>query len=68
MLVFGLAASITGVLGDLAESLMKRACGVKDSGRIPTFGGALDILDSMLSASPVAYLVLVVLTGPVPMG
>ncbi|MBE3070659.1 MAG: phosphatidate cytidylyltransferase [Planctomycetes bacterium] len=68
MIVFGLAVSISGVLGDLAESLMKRACGVKDSGRIPTFGGALDILDSMLSASPVAYLVLVVLTGPVPMG
>ncbi len=68
MLVFGTAVSISGVLGDLAESLMKRACGVKDSGRIPTFGGALDILDSMLSASPVAYLVLVVLTGPVPVG
>ena len=68
MLVFGLAVSVSGVLGDLGESLMKRACGVKDSGRIPTFGGALDILDSMLSAGPVAYLVLVVLTGPVPMG
>ena len=64
MLVFGAAVSISGVLGDLAESLMKRACGVKDSGRIPGFGGALDILDSMLSASPVAYLLLVVLTEP----
>jgi phosphatidate cytidylyltransferase len=57
-LLFGGAVSVSGVLGDLAESLMKRACGVKDSGRIPGFGGALDILDSMLAAGPVAYLLL----------
>jgi phosphatidate cytidylyltransferase len=65
MVLFGLAVSIAGLLGDLAESLIKRACGVKDSGTIPGFGGALDILDSMLAAAPVAYLALVVLTGPV---
>ena len=64
MLIFGAAVGTTGILGDLAESLIKRACGVKDSGRIPSFGGVLDILDSMLAAAPVAYLVLVVLTGP----
>jgi len=64
VIVFGAVVSVSGVLGDLAESLMKRACGVKDSGRIPTFGGALDILDSMLSAAPVAYVLLVVLTEP----
>ena len=65
MVLFGLVVSVAGVLGDLAESLIKRACGVKDSGTIPGFGGALDILDSMLAAAPVAYLALVVLTGPV---
>jgi phosphatidate cytidylyltransferase len=63
MLIFGLAVATAGVLGDLAESLMKRGCGVKDSGRVPGFGGVLDILDSMLAAGPVAYLLLVVLTG-----
>ncbi len=68
LLLFGGLVSVSGILGDLAESLMKRACGVKDSGRLPTFGGALDILDSMLSAAPVAYLLLVLLTEPGPPG
>ena len=63
MLIFGLAVATAGVLGDLAESLVKRGCGVKDSGRVPGFGGVLDIMDSMLAAGPVAYLLLVVLTG-----
>jgi len=68
LVLFGAVVSVSGVLGDLAESLMKRACGVKDSGAIPTFGGALDILDSMLSAGPVAYVLLVVLTEPAAVG
>ena len=63
MIAFGMAVATAGILGDLAESLMKRGCGVKDSGRVPGFGGVLDILDSMLAAGPVAYLLLVVLTG-----
>jgi phosphatidate cytidylyltransferase len=61
MLIFGLVVGAAGVLGDLAESLLKRACGVKDSGPIPGFGGVLDILDSILGAAPIAYLLLVVL-------
>jgi phosphatidate cytidylyltransferase len=54
---FGLVAGLAGVLGDLAESLIKRDCATKDaSQRIPGFGGVLDVVDSVLFAAPVAYL------------
>jgi phosphatidate cytidylyltransferase len=47
---------ILGQLGDLSESLMKRDCQVKDSGRvIPGMGGVLDIIDSLLFTAPVFY-------------
>jgi len=56
-LIFGLAVAIAGMLGDLAESLLKRDLGVKDSSTwMPGFGGVLDLLDSILFAAPVAYL------------
>ena len=54
---FGLVVGIAGVLGDLAESLLKRDCQIKDASRsIPGFGGLLDVVDSVLFAAPVAYL------------
>jgi phosphatidate cytidylyltransferase len=54
--LFGLLLSVTGVLGDLAESLIKRDCGAKDASQVvPGFGGILDVVDSVVFAAPVAY-------------
>ncbi len=53
---FGLTVGVAGMLGDLAESLIKRDCERKDaSAAIPGFGGILDVVDSILFAAPVAY-------------
>jgi phosphatidate cytidylyltransferase len=55
--VYGVLIGVIGLLGDLAESLIKRDLGRKDSSAwMPGFGGVLDLLDSILFAAPVAYL------------
>jgi phosphatidate cytidylyltransferase len=54
--VLGLAVGVAGMLGDLAESLIKRDCEQKDASRVvPGFGGVLDVVDAILFAAPVAY-------------
>jgi phosphatidate cytidylyltransferase len=53
---FGLTVGIAAMLGDLAESLIKRDCGRKDASEVvPGFGGILDVIDSILFAAPVAF-------------
>ena len=55
----GIFLSVCAVVGDLNESLFKRAANVKDSGGIiPGMGGILDVLDSILFTAPGVYLFL----------
>ena len=55
-LLLGIILGVCGQLGDLAESLLKRDCQVKDTGSImPGLGGVLDVLDSLLFTAPILY-------------
>ncbi|MBI3900607.1 MAG: phosphatidate cytidylyltransferase, partial [Chlamydiia bacterium] len=50
--------SLGSLFGDLFESLLKRDAHRKDSNSLPGFGGALDLLDSLLCTAPILYLYL----------
>lgn len=58
-LILGLGVSIAAQIGDLVESLFKRECGIKDSGKILAgHGGILDRFDSMIFVLPIMYYII----------
>lgn len=64
-LLLGLLVAVAGQAGDVAESMLKRTAGAKDSSQlIPGHGGILDRVDSFLFAAPVVYAYLLVVAAP----
>ncbi|MBP5358678.1 MAG: phosphatidate cytidylyltransferase [Treponema sp.] len=59
VILLGLSTAFSSIVGDLAESVIKRSAGAKDSGRlIPGRGGLLDSIDSILMSAPVYYVLI----------
>jgi phosphatidate cytidylyltransferase len=58
-MILTLIIVVSGTIGDLVESLLKRNAGVKDSGTIfPGHGGVLDRFDSIIFATPMVFVYL----------
>lgn len=65
MILTGTCIAASSIVGDLAESVMKRSSGVKDSGHIiPGRGGVLDSIDSIVMSAPLFYLLTSILFKP----
>ncbi|HEX2920683.1 MAG TPA: phosphatidate cytidylyltransferase [Bacteroidales bacterium] len=59
-IIISFIISVTGTYGDLAESMLKRSAGIKDSGKIlPGHGGFLDRFDSTILSFPLVYLFII---------
>lgn len=63
-LVLGVGLGFAAIIGDLAESIIKRSTDVKDSGRLlPGIGGGLDLIDSILFTAPLMFFYLRFVVG-----
>lgn len=63
LIILPLILALATVVGDLAESVLKRCLDVKDSGHmLPGIGGALDLIDSLCFTAPIVYLYLALFT------
>ena len=62
--VLGLLLGFAAIVGDLAESILKRSTDTKDSGHfLPGIGGALDLIDSLLFTAPLLFFYLRAIIG-----
>jgi phosphatidate cytidylyltransferase len=62
--ILGLVLGFAAIIGDLAESIIKRSTDVKDSGNfLPGIGGALDLIDSILFTAPLLFFYLRFVVG-----
>lgn len=64
VVAYGVALTLAGMFGDLAESFLKRTAECKDSSSwFPGLGGVLDVIDSLIAAAPVSFMMWMIDVG-----